>query len=277
MVASSAAGRPARARRLRRARAGEYVAPIAAPYRGLELYECPPNGQGVIALLLAEHPRGLRPRRRSTRTAPAPASAGRGDRLAYRDRDACWPTRASADVPVGRLLDEALRRRARGADRPRAGARRPAAAASGAHPDTVYLTVVDRDRNAVSFINSIFDGFGCGLVCAETGVLFHNRGTASPRSPPSQRGRPRQAADAHDHPRAGAARRPAGAVPSGSWAATTSRSATSSCSPTSSITAWTRRGRSTRRASSLTPATLQIETGVPAATAPGLAGLGHRW
>jgi gamma-glutamyltranspeptidase/glutathione hydrolase len=46
------------------------------------------------------------------------------------------------------------------------------------HKETVYLTVVDRDGNACSFINSVYDSFGSGLVCPETGVVFHNRGRA---------------------------------------------------------------------------------------------------
>jgi gamma-glutamyltranspeptidase/glutathione hydrolase len=45
-----------------------------------------------------------------------------------------------------------------------------------AHRDTVFLAVVDRDRNAVAFINSIFDDFGCGIVSPTTGIIFHNRG-----------------------------------------------------------------------------------------------------
>ncbi len=99
-------------------------------------------------------------------------------RLSFRDRDAalCDPTHA--EMPVARLLDKGYAAAlAKLIDPERRMAAMPPPLLD-AHPDTVYLTVIDRDLNAVSFINSIFDGFGSGLVCPDTGVLFHSRGRA---------------------------------------------------------------------------------------------------
>lgn len=154
---------------------GEFVAPISTAYGGLEVYECPPNGQGVITLLMLNilagfDLGGLEPQGAERLHLQAEAT-----RLAYRDRDACLADPAQAEVPLGRLLDRGYAAElARLIDRERALPALPPPLA--AHSDTVYLTVVDRERNAVSFINSLFEGFGSGLVCPETGVLFHNRG-----------------------------------------------------------------------------------------------------
>jgi gamma-glutamyltranspeptidase/glutathione hydrolase len=81
-----------------------------------------------------------------------------------------------AEVPVAQMLDKGYAARLRALiDPERALADLPPPLLAE-HADTVYLTVVDRERNVVSFINSLFEGFGSGLVCPDTGVLFHNRG-----------------------------------------------------------------------------------------------------
>jgi gamma-glutamyltranspeptidase/glutathione hydrolase len=156
----------------------EWVTPIHSTYRDLVLYECPPNGQGVVALLI------LNILERFPLAEIAPDGAARlhllaeATRLAFRDRDAALADPAQAAVPTDRLLDKGYARTlAERIDPNRAMTDLPPPLLEP-HPDTVYLTVVDRDLNAVSLINSVYDGFGSGLVCSETGVLFHNRGRA---------------------------------------------------------------------------------------------------
>ncbi len=157
----------------------EFVAPIHAAWRGMDVWQCPPNGSGLMALMLLGVLEGFDP-------APdGPLGVERlhrhieAARLIYRDRDAFLADPAHSPVPVDALLDPTYLAGLRALiDPARALRDLPAAgeAALPVHRDTVYLCVVDRDGNACSFINSLFQGFGSGILAARSGVMLHNRG-----------------------------------------------------------------------------------------------------
>ncbi|MGG6898950.1 gamma-glutamyltransferase [Rhizobium sp. BR 315] len=155
--------------------AGEYVKPISVTYRGWTVHECPPNGQGIIALMI------LKMLERFERKGD-PLSADNlhieveATRLAYAARDQWVADAQMSNVPVDYLLsDQLIDSLAAKIDLKKAV---DAKAAIGGveHSDTVYISVVDKDRNAASFINSIFHPYGSGLMAPKSGVLFHNRG-----------------------------------------------------------------------------------------------------
>ena len=162
------------------ANAPEFVDPIRGPYRGMEIFQCPPNGSGLLVLMLAGILQGWDP------VEEGPLSPLRlhrhieAARLVYRDRDAFLADPAQVDVPVARLtamgyLDElraSIDDRRAMRELPPAGM----AALMPVHADTVYLCVVDRDGNACSFINSLFEGFGSGILAEESGVMLQTRG-----------------------------------------------------------------------------------------------------
>ena len=156
---------------------GDYVTPIKTDYRGYEIYECPPPGQGIVALEMLNILSGF------DLAALDPLSVDRlhleieAARLAYRDRAAAlgdpdlapipidgWLSAAHADAERARIQLDRRMDRLPPSDLPR-------------HEDTVYLTVVDKDRNSASFINSLFASFGSCLVAPESGIVLHNRGT----------------------------------------------------------------------------------------------------
>ena len=94
---------------------------------------------------------------------------------AYHARDAHLADPLHAPVAVEHFLSDSWARRILPhIDRERS--KRPLFWDDVAHTDTVCLSVVDRDRNAVSFINSIFNPFGSGIYVPESGILLHNRG-----------------------------------------------------------------------------------------------------
>ncbi len=155
--------------------AGEYVTPISAPYRGYEVCQCPPNGQGLTALIMLRLLAGLTPPDDPLHPQRLHDLA-EAARLAYRERDARIADPAFAELPVdevlgddyiGRLLGQFSRDRAVPA---------PDAGVFPDHKDTIYLTVVDEAGNCASFINSLFGPFGSGLMTPRTGVMLHNRG-----------------------------------------------------------------------------------------------------
>jgi len=156
------------------AQRSEYVEPISIPYRGYEVFECPPNGQGIAALMILRLLAGYDLKAASE--ADRIHLLAEATKAAYFQRDALVGDPRFTDVPVARLLSEPH------ATRVRAGIRMDRAGAApfwdeAEHKDTVYLCVVDRDGNAISFINSLFREFGCGILAPESGVLLHCRGS----------------------------------------------------------------------------------------------------
>jgi gamma-glutamyltranspeptidase/glutathione hydrolase len=159
------------------AQACQYVEPISTQYRGFEVHECPPNGQGITTLIILNilegfDLAGLEPIGVERLHLEAEAA-----RLAYEVRDALVADPAQAEVPVERMLSPAFAAELRGRIRRDGVMAELGESPVPAHPDTVYLTVVDEARNAISFINSIFFSFGSGVVSPNTGVNFHNRGS----------------------------------------------------------------------------------------------------
>ncbi len=153
---------------------GEAVTPISTNYRGLDLVEIPPNGQGLTALVMlnilenfdlaALDPNG--PERFHLVLEAA--------RLGFAVRDTHIADAAYMRVAVADLLDKGFGKKLAAKIDMKRRAKLPAAPTPGS--DTVYLSVVDRDRMAVSFINTLYSHFGTGICTEKTGILLTNRG-----------------------------------------------------------------------------------------------------
>jgi gamma-glutamyltranspeptidase / glutathione hydrolase len=149
---------------------------IHVDYRGVRIWECPPNGQGLAALLALNILEGLPVMEH------APLSAGRlhyqieAMRLAFADARWYVADPHTNPAPLEELLSKeyaAERRRLINPERAVLNQRRGAPFASS---DTVYFCAVDADGNACSFINSNYTGFGTGIVPAGWGFTLQNRG-----------------------------------------------------------------------------------------------------
>lgn len=157
----------------------EFVEPISIKWRDVEVFQCPPNGVGMHVLQIL----GILGKKATPEQGPLSAERFHrhieAARLVYRDRDAFLADPSMVNVPVEKLLsDEYLGRLAKIISDEQAMATLPPAGESdfAKHKDTVYLCVVDKDGNACSFINSLFEGFGSGILAEGAGVMLQNRG-----------------------------------------------------------------------------------------------------
>ena len=153
---------------------GDAVAPISTNYRGLDLVEIPPNTQGLTALVMFNILENF------DVGALDPLGAERfhlvleAARLGYAIRDTHIADQAHMRTPVKDLLDKKFAKKLASLIDMKKRVKMPGAPTPG--NDTVYLTVVDRDRTAVSFINSLYSSFGVGICTEKTGIMLTNRG-----------------------------------------------------------------------------------------------------
>jgi gamma-glutamyltranspeptidase/glutathione hydrolase len=159
----------------------EWVDPISTTYRGWTVYELPPNTQGIAALMMLnimEHYPLAEYGFQSTKTMHVMIEA---KKLAYADMLRYVADPHFSNVPIAPLLGKPHAiERARLID--------PRKAACNVQPstlpgltssnggDTIYLSVIDRDGNIVSLIQSLYSSFGSGIVPPDTGIMLHNRG-----------------------------------------------------------------------------------------------------
>jgi gamma-glutamyltranspeptidase/glutathione hydrolase len=164
----------------------DWVEPLRTSYRGVEVCELPPNTQGFVALQMLNVLEGFDLRSLGHNSAEHLHLLIEAKRLAFADRDAFLADPARVPPAVLRELTSkayaAMRRtpidQARAAAAVEPGMGRPGRESPPpGRGDTVCLSAVDSQGNAVSLIQSLFESFGSGVVAGDTGVVFHNRGS----------------------------------------------------------------------------------------------------
>lgn len=161
----------------------EWGEPLSTVYRGVEVYEHPPNGQGLIALLALNILESFDLSAMGANSVGYHHTLIEALKLAFADGKRYIADPRFAEVPVERLLSKAYAAQRRTLIGERA---RPDGLPEALEGGTVYVTAVDEERNVVSLIESVFMPFGSGVTVGETGLVLQNRGalfTLDPEHP----------------------------------------------------------------------------------------------
>ena len=154
----------------------DWVEPISTEYRGLRIFEIPPNGQGITALMTLNILENTQVGSLEHLSADYLHTFTEAFRLATAERNTYVSDPEFNDIPVSAMLSKEFSREQWQRIDPALASKHPIPSYLPNHRDTIYLTVVDKDRNACSFINSLYHGFGSGVVAGDTGITLQNRG-----------------------------------------------------------------------------------------------------
>ena len=159
----------------------EWVEPISTTYRGWQVYELPPNGQGVAALSMLNIMENFPLKDYGHNSAAALHVMIEAKKLAYADMARYVGDPRFGPVPVAEMLSKDLgKRRAALIDMDKASCKvlpSELTANLDAHgKETIYMSAIDKEGNIVSLIQSNYSGYGTGMVAPGAGFSFHNRG-----------------------------------------------------------------------------------------------------
>lgn len=157
--------------------ASRWQDPIESTYHGNHVLAFPPNTQGVTLLQQLNLAELTDLGAMGHNSADYVHTLVEGSKLAYADRDQFVADPAFAQVPLDRLLSKEYAKELRKKIAPTTAASGSPDPARDGNGDTIYLCVIDKDGNAVSWIQSLFASFGSGRMVPGTGITLHNRGS----------------------------------------------------------------------------------------------------
>ena len=153
-----------------------WVKPISSNYRGYDVWECPPNGQGIAALIALNIVENID--LVNSEIEPVLQLHYKIEAMKIAFQDALWYVAdpEKVDIPIQELLSKSYAKKRFNEIKEDSSSREYKRGNFIQHGDTVYVSVIDGNGNACSLINSLYQGFGTGLVVPETGIALQNRG-----------------------------------------------------------------------------------------------------
>ncbi|MBZ4678861.1 MAG: gamma-glutamyltransferase 2 [Shewanella sp.] len=155
----------------------EWVEPVSANYRGYDIWELPPNGQGIAALQILKTLEPFNLKAMGLGSAEYVHHFVEAKKLAFADRAKFYADMDFAKVPVASLISKEYNyARAKLIDADKAAASVEPGNPNLLHGDTIYLTTADKEGNMVSLIQSNYRGMGSGMTPPDLGFVLQDRG-----------------------------------------------------------------------------------------------------